>query len=211
MADVTVVIPAFNEAGRIGRVVRTVSRDWPVVVVDDGSTDGTAGEASAAGATVVRQPVNSGYIAALKRGFREADGEVLVTFDADGEHQSADIARLVEPIRRTDYDLVLGARSTIPRPSERVLNALARLRVDVSDTGTGFRALRRDLALQLDLDTVCTCGTLVLEAAAKGARIGEVPIETESIAKPRGIAWGHAIQLLHLLRYLLAAPDRSQH
>lgn len=206
MADVTVVIPAYNEAGRIGRVVRAVRRDWQVLVVDDGSSDGTAGEASAAGARVVRQPTNRGYIAALKRGFREADGEVLVTFDADGEHRSADIARLVEPVRRDDYDLVLGARATIPRPSERLLNAIARRRVDVDDTGTGFRALNRDLALRLDLETVCTCGTLVLEAAAKGARIGEVPIETESIAKPRGIAWGHALQLLHVLWYLIAAP-----
>jgi len=206
MADVTVVIPAYNEAGRIGRVVRAVRRDWQVLVVDDGSSDGTAGEASAAGARVVRLPTNRGYIAALKRGFREADGEVLVTFDADGEHRSADIARLVEPVRRDDYDLVLGARATIPRPSERLLNAIARRRVDVSDTGTGFRALNRDLALRLDLETVCTCGTLVLEAAANGARIGEVPIETEPIAKPRGIAWGHALQLLHVLRYLIAAP-----
>jgi len=206
MADVTVLIPAYNEAGRIGRVVRAVHRDWQVVVVDDGSTDGTAAEASAAGAVVVRQPINRGYIDALKRGFREADGEVVVTFDADDEHRSADIARLVEPIRRDEYDLVLGARATIPRPSERILNALARRRVDISDTGTGFRALTRDLALRLDLDTVCTCGTLVLEAAAKGARIGEVPIETEFVAKPRGIAWGHAGQLGHVLRYLLATP-----
>ena len=206
MADVTVVIPAYNESGRIGRVVRAVRRDWQVLVVDDGSSDGTAGEASAAGARVVRLPTNRGYIAALKRGFREADGEVLVTFDADGEHRSADIARLVEPVRRDDYDLVLGARATIPRPSERLLNAIARRRVDVSDTGTGFRALNRDLALRLDLETVCTCGTLVLEAAANGARIGEVPIETEPIAKSRGIAWGHALQLLHVLRYLIAAP-----
>lgn len=210
MADVTVVIPAYNEAARIGRVVSAVRRDWQVLVVDDGSTDRTADEASAAGATVVRTPRNTGYLSTLKRGFREADGEVLVTFDADGEHRSADIARLVEPVRRDDYDLVLGARATIPRPSERVLNALARLSVDVSDTGTGFRALRRDLALRLDLDTVCTCGTLVLEAAAKGARIGEVPIETASIVKPRGIAWGHAIQLGHVLRYLLVGSIRSQ-
>jgi len=202
MSDVTVVVPAYNEAGRVGRVVEELTEDYDVLVVDDGSTDKTVTEASGAGARVVEQPTNQGYIAALKRGFREADTEIVVTYDADGEHRPADIKRMAEPIDTYDLDLVLGARSHIPRPSERFLNALTRLKVPVSDSGTGLRALRRDLAVELELDTVCTCGTLVLEATAKGARIGEVPIETREIAKPRGIAWGHARHLLHVLRYL---------
>jgi glycosyltransferase involved in cell wall biosynthesis len=202
MNDVTVVIPAYNEAGRVGKVVEELVEDYEVLVVDDGSTDGTVSEARDAGSRAVEQQTNQGYIAALKRGFREAETGVVVTYDADGEHRPADVARVAEPIDTRDLDLVLGARSTIPRPSERLLNHLTRLKVPVSDSGTGLRALRRELAVELELDTVCTCGTLVLEATAKGARIGEVDIETREIAKPRGIAWGHGRQLLHVLRYL---------
>ncbi|MCU4717947.1 glycosyltransferase family 2 protein [Halapricum hydrolyticum] len=202
MQDVTVVVPAYNEAGRIGPVVDELTGEYRVLVVDDGSTDRTAAEAREAGAAVVVQPTNRGYIAALKRGFREAETEIVVTYDADGEHRPEDVRRVAEPIETHDLDLVLGARSHIPRPSERLLNRLTRLKVPVSDSGTGLRALRRDLAMELELDTVCTCGTLVLEATAKGARIGEVSIETREIEKPRSIAWGHGRQLLHVLRYL---------
>lgn len=207
MTSVEVVVPAYSEAGRIGPTVAPLADRYDVLVVDDGSTDGTAREARSAGARVVEQPTNCGYIAALKRGFRESTADIVVTFDADGEHRPADIDRLVDPILADRLDLVLGARETIPRPSERLLNRLARLRVDVTDSGTGLRALRRPLAGELSLDTVCTCGTLVLEAAAKGARIGEIPVETREIQKPRGIAWGHAKQLFHVGRYLLYTGD----
>ena len=181
MTTAEVVVPAYNEADRIGPTVAPLTDRYDVLVVDDGSTDGTAGAARDAGARVVEQPGNRGYVAALKRGFRESPADIVVTFDADGEHRAADIDRLVEPIRADRLDLVLGARETIPRPSERLLNWLARRRVDVTDSGTGLRALRRDLAVQLNLDTACTCGTLVLEAANRGARIGEVDIAAREI------------------------------
>jgi glycosyltransferase involved in cell wall biosynthesis len=205
MAGVTVVVPAYNEAGRIGSTVRELVGDYDVLVVDDGSTDGTSTEAREAGATVVEQGVNGGYIAALKRGFVEAESEVLVTYDADGEHEPAHVSKVATPVLEDEFDLVLGARSEIPRPSERFLNRLAQLEVDVSDSGSGLRAIRRSLATSLSLDTACTCGTFVLEAAARGARIGEVPIETRSIQKPRGVAWKHGRQFLHVLRYLFRA------
>ena len=203
MSTVEVVVPAYNEAGRIGPTVGPLLDRFDVLVVDDGSTDDTAIEAREAGACVVEQPENRGYVAALKRGFRESTAEVVVTFDADGEHRPEDIDRLVEPILADRLDLVLGSRETVPRPSERLLNRLARLRVDVTDSGTGLRALRQDLAVQLDLDTACTCGTFVLEAANSGARIGEIPVTTQEIQKPRGVAWVHARQLFHVLDHLI--------
>ena len=203
--EVTVVVPAYNEGDRIGPVVRELTQTYRVLVVDDGSTDNTASEAESAGATVLRQPQNTGYVAALKRGFREVTSEVVVTFDADGEHRPNDIERVVRPVIEDRMDLVLGAQTTIPRPSERILSRLARLKVDVTDSGTGLRALRIGLARELELDTACTCGTFVLEAAGEGARIGEVAIETRTVQKPRGIAWQHGKQLIHVLRYLLSS------
>jgi glycosyltransferase involved in cell wall biosynthesis len=197
MGDVAVVVPAHNEAERIRSASQEVTTPYPVLVVDDGSTDDTASAARSAGASVIRQPENRGYIAALKRGFRETGSEIVVTFDADGEHRADDIATLVDPVAQDRLDLVLGARSEIPRPSERVLNGLARRRVPVRDSGTGFRAVRRSLAVDLDLDTAWTCGTFVLEAAEEGARIGEVPIRTRSIQhavarslRPQGVTEG---------------------
>lgn len=203
MTEATVVIPAYNEAGRIQDTVETIPEEYPVLVVDDGSTDGTTKEARNGGATVLEQDANQGYVSALKVGFRAVSTKIVVTFDADGEHRPGDISKLVEPISNGNADLVLGARRTIPRPSERLLNRLARLQVDLTDTGTGLRGIRRSLAIDLELDTACTCGTLVLEAAHKGARICEVTIETQSIQKPRNIAWKHGIQFVHVLRYLL--------
>lgn len=203
--EVTVVVPAYNEGDRIKPVVRELTQTYRVLVVDDGSTDNTASEAESAGATVLRQPQNTGYVAALKRGFREVTSEVVVTFDADGEHRPNDIERVVRPVIEDRMDLVLGARTTIPRPSERILSRLARIKVNVTDSGTGLRALRIGLARELELDTACTCGTFVLEAAGEGARIGEVAIETRTVQKPRGIAWQHGKQLIHVLRYLLSS------
>jgi glycosyltransferase involved in cell wall biosynthesis len=199
----SVVIPAYNEATRIGRTVRQARKYAnEVVVVDDGSQDGTAEEAERAGARVVRQQ-NAGYIAAIKCGFGEAKGDIVVTMDADGEHCAEDILRLVKPILEDEADLVLGVRSHIPRPSERFLNWLTNLKVEVTDSGTGFRALRRELALKLELDGRCICGISVLEPAAMGARIAEVPIELEEVDKPRRIAWFHLPQVWHVLRWLI--------
>jgi glycosyltransferase involved in cell wall biosynthesis len=201
--EVSVVIPAYNEAARIGPVVRAALQYADeVLVVDDGSSDETARLAEAAGARVIRQ-ANAGYIAAVKRGFREARGQVLVTMDADGEHRAEDIPRLAAPILLGEADLVLGARAQIARASERFLNWLAKRRVRVRDSGTGFRALRRDLALQLQLEGRCICGVSVLEPATLGARIVEVPVELTRVEKPRRVAWYHVLQLFYVLCWLV--------
>lgn len=201
--DISVIIPAYNEALRIGAVVCDAAEYADeVLVVDDGSDDDTAVVAEAAGARVIRQE-NAGYIAAIKRGFREARGDIVVTMDADGEHRAEDIPRLVAPILENEADLVLGVRSYIPRPSERFLNWLTNLKVRVRDSGTGFRALRRALALKLELNGCCICGISVLEPAALGARIAEVSIELREVDKPRRIAWFHVPQMWFVLRWLV--------
>lgn len=205
---ITVIIPAYNESSRIGGVVaEATAYAHEVVVVDDGSTDATAEVAASAGARVVRQS-HSGYIDAIKRGFREAAGDVLVTMDADGEHQAGDIPRLVTPVVNGTADLVLGRRPFVPRPSERFLSWLVRFRLPVSDAGSGFRAIRKGLALQLELAGHCTCGTFVLETAWRGGRVAEVPVAVPRIEKARRPAWYHLGQLRYVLEWLLV-PARA--
>lgn len=151
---ITAVIPAKNEARTIAGVVRGIidcNADIEVLVVNDGSTDRTADEASAAGAQVVSQPYSKGNGAAIKRGAAAASGEVLVFIDADGQHDPADIARLLDKYRE-GYDLVVGARSGIGSQASiarwtanGLYNRLASWMVGqpIDDLTSGFRVVDR--------------------------------------------------------------------
>jgi glycosyltransferase involved in cell wall biosynthesis len=204
MNSVSVVIPARNERGRIGWVIRETQKYADeVIVVDDASTDGTRQLAEKLGAKVVPNNQKRGYIGAIKTGFEKARGDIVVTLDADGEHAPQDIIRLIQPIVGGKVDLVLGKRERIPRISERFINWLTNLKVKVGDSGTGFRAMRRDLALKLNLPGKCTCGIFVLEASCYGGKICEVPITLRSVTKERKMAWSHFWQTFYILRWLL--------
>ena len=155
MADpsqTSVVIPAYNEQETIGDVVRRVRAQagWAeVLVVDDGSSDLTAGRAEEAGARVVRHPYNKGNGAAVKSGIRAAAGEWVLISDGDGQHQPDDIVRMAG--RLGDYDLVVGARAPGHqaghgrRLGNAVLNWLASYLTErpVPDLTSGLRAARR--------------------------------------------------------------------
>ena len=107
MKKISVIIPAYNETQTIGDVVRKIGSlypDFEIIVIDDGSTDDTAVVARDAGATVFSHPYNIGNGAAAKSGIRHANGEILVFMDGDGQHDSKDIARLIENM--PDYDTV---------------------------------------------------------------------------------------------------------
>jgi glycosyltransferase involved in cell wall biosynthesis len=121
-AQVTVVIPAFNEQEAIADVVGRVRGRgaWrEVLVVDDGSTDLTAERAAGAGARVVRHPYNKGNGAAVKTGIREAKGDVVLLMDADGQHDPEDMARLVAGVGV--HDMVIGARASKDQSATRAL------------------------------------------------------------------------------------------
>ncbi|MBN1485648.1 MAG: glycosyltransferase family 2 protein [Chloroflexia bacterium] len=151
--DLSIVMPAHNEAGRVGGVVAEARRRFPqaeILVVDDASSDETAQEAEQAGARVVRHPYNKGNGAAVKTGIRNARGEVVVLMDADGQHKPEDIPRLLQ--RMGDYDLVVGARdpstqaSWLRRMGNAVFNSLATYLTGrpIPDLTSGFRAARRE-------------------------------------------------------------------
>ena len=153
----SIVIPAFDEGHAIGTVVEALvaSRRWhEVIVVDDGSTDGTAAAASAAGARLVRHPYNKGNGASVKSGIRAATGEFVLILDADGQHRPDDAMRLVEQL--DTYDLVVGARSAATqatlarRVGNAVLNRVAGYLAErpIPDLTSGFRAARREMLLE---------------------------------------------------------------
>jgi len=155
--EVSAIIPAFNEAEAIGRVVAEVVERYPayeVLVIDDGSGDGTGQVAEQAGARVVRHDWNKGYGAALRTGCREARGDVVCFFDADGQHHAEDIERLVAEIGR--HDMVVGARtggSHVPlsrRPGKLILRVFANFLagVEIPDVNSGLRAFKREVILK---------------------------------------------------------------
>lgn len=154
---VTVIVPALNEAGAIGCVIEELTARYPdyeILVVDDGSTDGTGEIAEAAGARVVRHEWNKGYGASLRTGCRAAQGEVVVCFDGDGQHDPDDVRRLVAEIG--EHDMVVGARtrdSHAPlarRPGKMFMVAFADFLagVKIPDVNSGLRAFKRDVILR---------------------------------------------------------------
>jgi len=150
-STVSIVIPAFNERESIGEVVAQLRAAAPwreIIVVDDGSADGTADRAEAAGATVVRHAYNIGNGAAVKNGIRRAAGDYILIVDADGQHPPEDALRIVS--RLGEYDLVIGARSAetqatqARRAGNGVLNRLASYLTsrEIPDLTSGFRGAR---------------------------------------------------------------------
>ena len=210
MTSVTAVIPAFNESARIGHTLESI-REFvdEVIVIDDASDDETASISQKHGARVIRHDTNKGYIEAIKTGFESASGDIVVTFDADGEFDAQDIPRLVKPILDDEADMVQGRRNSVIRPSERIITWFAQRKAVVGDSGTGLRALRTDLARSLRLRGACICGTFSLEVIAKGGRLKEVPVTLRIIEKPRRIAWFHLRQLFYIFPWYIRKPAKS--
>jgi polyprenyl-phospho-N-acetylgalactosaminyl synthase len=192
-----VVIAAYNEASVIARVVGDVTRrGYHVVVVDDGSADGTAEYASAASA-VVRHPFNLGQGAALQTGIDYAlqqGAEVIVTFDADGQHRAADIERLVAALREARADFALGSRflghSIGLPPARRLLLRAATTFTQfttglrLTDTHNGLRAMTRRGAerIRLRQNRMAHASEILAQIAVSGLPYVEVPVRIEYTA-----------------------------
>jgi glycosyltransferase involved in cell wall biosynthesis len=154
---VTILIPAYNEAETLGPILGKLKELIPeaeILIVDDGSSDDTALIGARGGARVVRHPYNKGNGASIKSGLRHATGELIVIFDADGQHEVRDIRRLLECL--DEYDLVVAARDTRSetqvgrRIYHAFLNAFASYIADrpIPDATSGFRAAPRATLLQ---------------------------------------------------------------
>jgi len=185
----TIVVPAFNEESGLPTVLEELGRACPeaeIVVVDDGSTDGTGSVAREFPVTVVVHPVNRGYGAALKTGIAQAKHDRVVFFDADGQHDPARIRHMLEALGSAD--LVIGERSNYSRKSP--LHWLGRrfltwfihflTRLDLRDINCGLRATHRELIhryvnLLPDGFSFSTTSTVVF--AKFGHRLTFVPVE----------------------------------
>jgi glycosyltransferase involved in cell wall biosynthesis len=201
----SVVIPAYNEAMSIGEVIANCKAFCDeIIVVDDGSADDTAEIAKNSGAAVVRNERNLGVTKTTQIGFEQAHGDIIVTMDADGQHDPSDIPKLIEPLVKGKAEVALGVRSEIPHRSERIINALTNLSAKCSDAGTGFRAIKADLAKKMKLHGTCLCGTFFLEAHKRGARIVEIPVQVKQrISGKRKVRTRHVRQFFYVLKDLV--------
>jgi glycosyltransferase involved in cell wall biosynthesis len=210
---VIALIPAYEEGPRVRDVVVGAASHVPVLVVDDGSTDDTAEQAESAGASVLRQRPNQGKGAALRAGFRHALEEgydAVVTLDADGQHDPAEIPTLLVALARTRRpELVVGRRSFRAMPaSRRIANELGRrvlstaLGEDVPDNQSGYRVVGRQL-MEAMLDSREDGFEFEVEMIARALR-EEWPIAWVPIRTIYG-APSHIRPLHHVRHFLRAA------
>ena len=196
--SLVIIIPAWNEEETLGGVVAEVHAAVPeadVLVVNDGSTDATSRVAREAGARVVDLPVNLGVGGAMRAGYRFADRrgyDLAVQLDADGQHDPAEVPRLLERIRAGELDVVIGARfagvgtyqvSAARRGTMRLLSIiLSRVaRSRLTDTTSGFKASNRAAIVRFAADYPAeylgdTVESLVIAARA-GLRVGQVGVQ----------------------------------
>jgi hypothetical protein len=195
---VAVVVPAYNEAENIGYVLDRIPAEvcgvaTSVLVVDDGSRDGTGEVAAEHGALVARHVINRGGGAALRTGYRlmvESGAEVVVTLDADGQHLPSEMERLVQPVLDGEVDLAHGSRvlgdadrNHFAREMGIVFfNRLVSLitRTHVTDCSNGYRAVRTTVLPQLVLrQEQFHTSEFMIEAIKRGVPAKEVPVTVE--------------------------------
>jgi len=204
------IVPAHNEAPRVGAVARAAALQLPVLVVDDGSADETAERAAEAGATVVRQLPNQGKGVALRTGFRWAidhGAEAAITLDGDGQHDPAEVPRFLEAWAAGAPDLVVGRRNfrSMP-PARRLANELGTLVFSwavgrrIPDNQSGFRLVSRRLmeaTLASDEAGFEFEVEMIVTAIRAGWTIAWVPIRTIYAGQTSHIRPGR-----HLRRFL---------
>lgn len=210
-----VVIPLYNEAAVITDVIAGLRRSFVhIVCVDDGSSDGSAALAEAAGALVVRHPINLGQGAALQTGFdyalSHASCDYVITFDADGQHSVEDAVGMLDVARREDVAIVFGSRflddRTRPGAVKRIVLKTAVLvsnltsGMRLTDAHNGLRVIRRDAAAAIDLkqDRMAHATEIVLELGRTGLPWIEHPVHVlyTDYSKAKGQSVLNAVNIL---------------
>ena len=207
------LIPAYNESKLIGPVVQETTAQLPVLVVDDGSDDDTMQVAEKAGATVLRYAPNQGKGAALRAGFQwalDAGYEAVLTLDADGQHDPADISKFLGSYAEEPFDLIIGARSFQEMPLvRRVANSVGcrllswSLGHKIHDNQSGYRLISRQLmermlaspehGFEFEVEMLVNC--LLAELS-----LAWVPIRTIYAGESSHISpWHHTVNFLRMV------------
>jgi glycosyltransferase involved in cell wall biosynthesis len=212
--DIIALIPAYNAAPFVGEVIRRASESVPVMVVNDGSKDNTLAVVRGTSARVIDQQPNQGKGAALQRGFREALAlgvAAVITLDADGQHDPAEIPLFVEEYRRSQADLIIGERDFSQMPFvRRMSNTVGKrafswaMRRRINDNQSGFRLLSRRLieavlesgerGFEFEMDMIVVC-------VKRGWPIAGVPIATiygDEVSNIKPI--DHVVQFFRMVR-----------
>ena len=190
---VTIGIPAFNEEKNIAKIIVKLKKIYDeIIVCNDGSTDLTGEIAENLGVIVINHKQNLGYGAGINsiiKKSKEIDTDILVTFDADGQHKVEDVIKVIEPIKNGDADLVIGSRflsktkEKIPEYRKIGINIITKvtnagLKKKITDSQSGFRAYSKDLISKLDIsDMGMGISTeILIKTNSLGFRITEIPI-----------------------------------
>ena len=190
---VTIGIPAFNEEKNIAKIIVKLKKIYDeIIVCNDGSTDLTGEIAENLGVIVINHKQNLGYGAGINsiiKKSKEIDTDILVTFDADGQHKVEDVKKVIEPIKNGDADLVIGSRflsktkEKIPEYRKIGINIITKvtnagLKKKITDSQSGFRAYSKDLISKLDIsDMGMGISTeILIKTNSLGFRITEIPI-----------------------------------
>jgi glycosyltransferase involved in cell wall biosynthesis len=226
---VSFLIPAFNESATIGEVLQrlgSLDLEKQVIVIDDGSVDGTAEIAESWGGRndgliVIRQP-NRGKGAALRAGVPHVDGDIVVVQDADLEYDPVDVPSLIDPIVRGVADVVYGSRFLGGKPQRahlfwhlvgnRLLTLMANLlfNTTLSDIETGYKAFRADVFRSLDLreDDFAIEPEITAQICKRKLRVYELPIAYygRTYAEGKKVTWRDGVKAaVVLVRQRLAS------
>jgi glycosyltransferase involved in cell wall biosynthesis len=179
------VIPAYNEKNTITSVVKnTLKYTDNIIVVNDCSTDDTSNLAKEAGAIVINNTKNKGYDKSINKGFekaKEIGATIIITLDADGQHKTEDIPKLINPIKNGNYDVVVGIRPYKQRIAEHIYAKISKKRGNMLDPLCGLKAYSiKAYNATGYFDKLNSIGTeLMFNSYKKGFKIKQIPITIE--------------------------------
>ena len=189
---ITIGIPAYNEEKNIASIITKLKNITDsIIVCDDGSSDMTSEISKNLGAIVISHKKNMGYGAAIRTIFQksvELDSDILVTFDADGQHRIDDVNKILQPLKNNEADIVIGSRfldneSKVPNYRKIGIKVItqvtnASLKKKLTDSQSGFRAYNKQALTQISPSEMGMgiSTEILIKASSKGLRIAEIPI-----------------------------------
>ena len=189
---ITIGIPAYNEEKNIAKIIIKLKKITDsIIVCDDGSSDMTSEIAKNLGVIVISHKKNMGYGAAIRTIFEksaEIDSDILVTFDADGQHRIEDVSRVLHPLENNEADIVIGSRflgkqSNVPNYRKLGIKVITQvtnssIKTKLTDSQSGFRAYSKQVLSKISLSEVGMgiSTEILIKASSEGLRITEVPI-----------------------------------